>query len=420
MSFNPDIKRIAKWSMPAVALIAVIAIIFMVAGGPAGRKEKEKQKQLNNVFNFMTQEEEFKPENENIDRYEISREKIIQEIKLEKTTVCAGEDVMVTVTGRNPGGDDGNLVYRIGNIRGNPAILRFNRTGTREFYVVARNEGTGIDFKKVEIEVVDCPGKAFLVVDGKLASLKSEEAEFEVLKKSGIGNQCTYEWKFGDGSTAKSDHGFTTHNYALRDQKSFQSSFTITVTATDTEGRSATGRCSISFPNIHYFSSMMNDMIIPAQYDNFPAQKESLLEVPIAFKNIYSVDASFSGATIELKPCSAGQPQTTAVTIGSIMGATRLPAGETTKDLLRLDRSIFPAGTCNLVIKLTGELADNRPVSSTIYLNIVPTGPGGGDRDKKVSDREMIEKLEKAAKILGRDRPITPDDLKRLEKEGKL
>lgn len=407
----------------AAAAVILIIILYALVSKPdsADGNPGEKQKHINSLFNFMTDVSEMKIDPDKIEKFEINQAKIIQDVILEKKTVCSGEDFLVTVVGHNPNGSDANLAYRVGDARGNPAIIRFIKPGKREFYVVVQDEGSHIDFKKVDINVVDCPDRVQLVLEGKLASLKSEEAEFEVVKKTGIGERCTYEWDFGDGSKTNGTYGYITHNYALRDQKAFQSAFTVTVKATDSEGRTATGRCSISLPNTHYISSLLNDAIIPAQYNSFPVLKGSYYEVPVSFKNIYDTDAFFSGAVIEVQPCASSK-NSAAVNAnpGSLLGVSRLTAGETSSDVLRIDRSMIPAGTCNLIVRLTGELANQKPVTSAVYLNIVPEGTDAADRKKVVSDKNMVEKLEKAARILGRGRPITPDDLKRLEKEGKL
>jgi hypothetical protein len=421
LAINIDKKKAVIASIAGAVVIVLIIIALINGKGSADRNQAEKQKQINSLFNFMTGEGEIKIDPDKIEKFEVTQAKIIQDVILEKKTVCSGEDVLVTVVGHNPNGSDANLAYRISDTRGNPAILRFIKPGKREFYVVAQDGGSHVDFKPVVIDVVDCPDKIQLVLEGKLASLKSEEAEFEVVKKTGIGERCTYEWDFGDGSKTTGAYGYITHNYALRDQKAFQSTFTATVKATDSEGRTATGRCSISLPNTHYISSLLNDAIIPAQYNSFPVLKGSYYEVPVSFKNIYDTDAFFSSAGIEVQPCTSSKNNATVnANPGSLLGTSRLNAGETSSDVLRIDRSMIPAGTCNLIIRFTGELANRKPVSSAVYLNIVPEGTDAADRKKVVSDKDMVEKLEKAARILGRGRPITPDDLKRLEKEGKL
>lgn len=421
MAFTMSKKSIALVSIAAGFLLLVVILVLVRSDDPSGTDGGDRQKHFNSLMKFMTDESEMEIDPEKIEKFDITEAKIIQNVILEKTTVCAGEDFMVTVAGQNPNGSDASLAYRIGDRRGNPAILRFMKPGKREFYVIAQDSGSHVDFREVEINVVECPDRAQLIVEGKLAGLKSEEAEFEVVKRSGIGESCTYEWDFGDGSKKSGVYGYVTHNYALRDQKSIQSSFTVTVKASDTDGRTAEGRCSISLPNIHFMSSLLNDSIIPAQYESFPALKGSRYEVPISFKNIYEADAVFSGATIEAQPCSSPENTPAAsASPGSLMGTSRIRAGETASDILRVDRSLVPAGTCNLVIRFTGELANRRPVSAAVYLNIKPEGGDAGGQNKAVSDKTMIEKLEKAARILGRGRPITPDDLKRLEKEGKL
>jgi hypothetical protein len=83
---------------------------------------------------------------------------------------------------------------------------------------------------------------------------------------------------------------------------------------------------------------------------------------------------------------------------------------------------LLPKSTCNLTITLSGQYPGNREVYAKIYLNIPPQSKEDIDasRDKIITDDDMIEKLNKASKILGKDKPITPQDIQKLEREGKL
>ena len=264
MSITMNKKTIIIISIAAGVALLVAVLVLVNTPGSSGPGANDRQKHINSLMKFMTDENAMEIDPDKIEKFEINEAKIIQNVILEKTTVCSGEDVMVTVVGHNPNGSDASLAYRIGDKRGNPAIIRFNNPGKREFSVIVQDEGSHVDFKEMEVDVVDCPDRAQLVVEGKLAGLKSEEAEFEVVKKSGIDEQCTYEWDFGDGQKTSGKYGYITHSYALRDQKAIQSTFTVRVKATDGGGRTAEGRCSVSLPNIHYMSSLLNDSIIPA------------------------------------------------------------------------------------------------------------------------------------------------------------
>ena len=109
-----------------------------------------------------------------------------------------------------------------------------------------------------------------------------------------------------------------------------------------------------------------------------------------------------------------------------MISSTSIPAKSVAEDRIVLSQSALPKGTCNVVIKLMGKMTGDVTVTASIFLDIPPAaGENVGDKeegktDRVVTDKTMQEKLNKAAEILGKDRPITPDDIKRLEREGKI
>ncbi len=414
-----------------IGIIAAVMLIFIFLIHSNNDKLKNddpsKNQSLLNIFQFMSQQEqseELPPvDPEKVETYEIEQANFIKDIILEKNPVCAGEDFKVTVIAKNPFGSDAHLVYRISNKLGNPAIMRFNKAGQREFYVTVRDEGKHIDMRKVQITVVECPDKPLVVLSARLHNLEPESAIFEVTSQKGLSGKCTYEWDFGDGTYATTQNGYITHNYASRDQKGLQSSFLVKVTVADANNITATGRNSISFPNVHYLSNLMGNPIIPALYNKFPSIDSSTVTVEVTMKNIFDEAVSFNNAVLECMPCNtAMSPDYKNINPDQLLESTYIAPRSTVKQLLKISRYLLPKSTCNLTITLSGQYPGNREVYAKIYLNIPPQSKEDIDasRDKIITDDDMIEKLNKASKILGKDKPITPQDIQKLEREGKL
>jgi hypothetical protein len=426
----PDSKYL-KILVPAVILLLVLGFMLRGRRNETSEQAPAGADKFKSLFQFMS----FAPDDETtlpldpskIESYEITEEKFIRNIILEKNPVCVGEDFLVTVEASNPNGPDANLVVRIGNRPGNPAILRFTRAGEREFYVVVRDEGKHIEYKKVSVTVRDCPDRPFVFLKASLHATKPETAEFEVADIKGLQGTCSYEWDFGDGKNGKTNTGYATHNYGMREQTMFLSTFTAKVTVTDGRKNQAVGRATVSFPNIHFISQMMGSPIIPVIYNRFPDFSGGRYEAGITMKNIFDESIAFSEAEIEYRPCdSSGESVFRSVGAGALLSQTALPGKGTVEDRLVFYQSALPKGTCNIIVKLNGRMAGDIPVTASVYLDIPPKSGDAvgesdeGKRDQVVADKEMTEKLEKAARILGKDRPITPDDIRRLEKEGKI
>ncbi|HRR61758.1 MAG TPA: PKD domain-containing protein [Spirochaetota bacterium] len=414
-----------------IGIIAAVMLIFIFLIHSNNDKLKNddpsKNQSLLNIFQFMSQQEqseELPPvDPEKVETYEIEQANFIKDIILEKNPVCAGEDFKVTVIAKNPFGSDAHLVYRISNKLGNPAIMRFNKAGQREFYVTVRDEGKHIDMRKVQITVVECPDKPLVVLSARLHNLEPESAIFEVTSQKGLSGKCTYEWDFGDGTYATTQNGYITHNYASRDQKGLQSSFLVKVTVADANNITATGRNSISFPNVHYLSNLMGNPIIPVLYNKFPSIDSSTITVEVTMKNIFDEAVSFTNAVLECMPCNTEMsPDYKNINPDQLLESTYIAPRSTVKQLLKISRYLLPKSTCNLTITLSGQYPGNREVYAKIYLNIPPQSKEDIDasRDKIITDDDMIEKLNKASKILGKDKPITPQDIQKLEREGKL
>jgi hypothetical protein len=417
-----------------ILVIVTAGLLFILTGNDSSNNtsessvsEQEKQSQLLNIFQFMSAGKEDKPQQEfdpeKINTYEIKEAKLIRDVILEKNPVCTNEDFKVTVIAKNPNGPDEHLVYRIQNELGNPAILRYTKPGKRVFYVVVRDEGKHIDFEKVEVTVQECPEKPTVILDARLHNLEPETAKFEVTSQKGLTGKCTYDWDFGDGNYMTTDTGYVEHNYAKRDQTALQSSFIVKVKVTDAQGQEATGRSTISFPNIHYLSKLMGNPVLPVTYNRFPRITDAGIEVTATIKNIFNEPVTFDSAEMELKPCdSSWSPEYRQLEASGILEVSTIPPRGSTKQIIRLDRSLLPPSTCNVNIQLKGPFGRNEEVSAKLYLEIPPTGKEDIDpnRDKVIDDDEMLKKLNRAAEILGKDRPITPADIEKLEREGKL
>ncbi len=354
--------------------------------------------------------------------YKIKQTRMIKEIIVEKQTVCAGEDFTVRVEADNPGGSKSALTYRIGTKSDNPAVMRYMRPGRKEIHVFVKNARNQVDHGTTSVVVQECPGKPIAIVRASLSNNSPEEAEIEVLQLRGLEGKCTYEWDFGDGKTEKTNIKYVTHNYGDRDQKSFTSTFLVSVKVTDEAGRVATGRDTITFPNIHWISNKMGRAILPVIYNRFPKETPESYNIDMTIKNIYDQPVTFQNIDIESNPCVKGQPTDFInYDAGSLVSKTVLPANGITSDVLSVNKGDLPPQTCNMKVTMNGLIGDGSPVRAELLITIPMTKEEALEtgRGREVKDKELIRKIQKARKILGREL-VTPADIRKLEKEGKL
>ena len=425
-----------------IAALLLIVIIFMIwpsdehriTLSPELREELEGQ----NI-----QEEDFK---EQIGEFgeriiEARHLKLIDTVQLDKTRVCPNEDFQVRIT--QPLDVRVPVQYNVNRYRGNPVVLRFVDPGVREFFITASDGSVGVDFKRVTLEVLekdhpDCAGKPLVVLSARLAALQGETVELEVTRTQNLTGSLRFHWDFGDGTRAENADRFVTHSYAMRDQDDPSSDITITLTVHDEKNTEVVTRATINFPNTYFLAEITGNPVMPVEYDRFPTKRGNNYETNLRIKNIDPVTVDLTRAILKRDTCLAGkEPETGEVPASQLLGNTSIGPKRSQSYRLSLPVDLVGEKTCRLEIIFSGDSIPARqgtrigpkidatygPTTATLYLEInAPPGKeegGGAGAAERVTDPATIEKLNKARKLLG-DRPITPDDIQKLERQGRL
>jgi hypothetical protein len=260
---------------------------------------------------------------------------------------------------------------------------------------------------------------------GTFNTSRLNEVDYEIVEKTGLEGDCTYEWDFGDGKGVTTTAGIVSHNYGDREQKSYTSTFMTKVTITDEKGTGVTARTNITFANIQWLSTRMGTTVIPITYDRLPYRSGDDYKVNIQIKNIFDNPLTFAEAQVKFIPCTGGKEAKTATfPAGNFINKTSMGANEFAEDTLTIRKSIFPHPSCTVAITLTGKLSDGREVTSPLYINI-PMSPEAlqeaikNNQASVVTDETVVTKIQKARSILKKEL-VTPEDITKLEKEGKL
>ena len=419
-----DFIKKHKWTLVAVGSILLIGLVLVLRGG--GEKEsaladKDPASAMNfymNLFSSSDGKSDIDPSK--VDTFEVERRNFIRKVHLEKETVCAGDDFEVRVDARDPDGREKDLIFKVAEKVGNPVILKYYGEGTHDIVVTVRDY-TRIDTKTVTVNVVNCPDRPLVFMKATPHPMRPEEGEFEVVKMEGFTGKTSYLWDFGDGTTKKTETGYATHNYFARDQKRFHSTFTVKVTVTDEKNTSATARATIDFPNVQWISSQMGAATIPISYNRFPVNRDGAYTVDVNMKNIHSESLSFGDAEVEYVSCDSERPpEVRAYGAGALLSQTSIARNAVANSTLTLAGGMMPKSTCNVTIKLKGSTQSGKAVNAALYLTIpVSNEDLKYKKHQVVEDPELDRKIQQAKKILGKDF-VTVDELRTLEKEGKL
>jgi hypothetical protein len=326
----------------------------------------------------------------------------------------------VRVDARDPDGREKDLIFKVAEKVGNPVILKYFGEGSRDIVVTVRDYKR-IDTKTVTVNVVNCPDRPLVYMKAVPHPMRPEEGEFEVIKLEGFTGRTSYQWDFGDGTTKKTDTGYATHSYFARDQKRFHSTFLVKVTVTDEKNTTATARATIDFPNVQWISSQMGAATIPIVYNRFPVMKDGAYTVDVNMKNIHNESLSIGDAEVEYVSCDGERPsETRAYGAGALLSQTSMAGNAVANATLTLGAGMMPKSICNVTIKLKGSTQSGTSVNATMYLTIPVSNEDLKYKTHQViDDPELDRKVEKAKKILGKDF-VTVDELRTLEKEGKL
>lgn len=419
-----DFIKKHKWTLLAAGSVLLIGLILVLRGG--GEKEsaladKDPASAMNfymNLFSSSDGKSDIDPSK--VDTFEVERRNFIRKVHLEKETVCAGDDFEVRVDARDPDGREKDLIFKVAEKVGNPVILKYYGEGTHEIVVTVRDY-TRIDTKTVSVNVINCPDRPLVFMKATPHPMRPEEGEFEVVKMEGFTGKTSYLWDFGDGTTKKTETGYATHNYFARDQKRFHSTFTVKVTVTDEKNTSATARATIDFPNVQWISSQMGAATIPISYNRFPVNRDGAYTVDVHMKNIHNESLSFGDAEVEYVSCDSERPpEVRAYGAGALLSQTSIARNAVANSTLTLAGGMMPKSTCNVTIKLKGSTQSGKAVNAALYLTIpVSNEDLKYKKHQVVEDPELDRKIQQAKKILGKDF-VTVDELRTLEKEGKL
>ncbi len=417
---------IKKHRLLLIALGVLIIVGALVYIRPNEKKSPEKEEirksySMGDYLMMMSSDKVDKSfDASGIKPYEVKRTPFIRNVILEKNTVCVGEDFLVTIESNDPEGRDADLISSIGPSMGNPVIMRFTIPGKHKIIATVR-DFKRIDTKVEEIEVVECSSKPAVYLEARLHPFRMEEGEFEVMKLQNLKGNCTYEWDFGDGKSTTTTRGYTTHNYGLRDQKRFNTSYMVKVTVTDEKQVSVTARASLDFPNIQWISGHMGSMSVPVIFNRFLDSKNNEFRTDISMKNIHSQDLTFNDADITLTLCnSPGVTQNLTVNASSFMPKTNLSGGEVIRGDISFKESVVPKSACAVAVIIHGKLSDGKPVSLEMNFTIPADSMALNSKNSvEVEDHGLDRKIQMAKRILGRDY-VTQDDLYTLEKEGKF
>jgi hypothetical protein len=165
----------------------------------------------------------------------------IREIRLDKSSVCRGEENFVNVRAAGPTGDDAHLRISLSSTDGVGPRIPFRLYGALASndiprVVVQGRGGAEVSAPLPPVEVKDCDADVVAKVDMQTIGIATDEWRFTAQVVSGRFTPESYDWEFGDGTQLTTRRAQVPHSYRLRQQTKRYSSFLISVTMRDASG----------------------------------------------------------------------------------------------------------------------------------------------------------------------------------------
>ncbi len=352
---------------------------------------------------------------------------IIDEIVVEKTQLCKGEDNLITVKSHDPKGTDDAWIHTVidGNL-GASLPLNYVTSTTKRMISVASKDGLSITFAEVpHVTVLDCVTPYIVEVGYSLVPNTEDMFHFEirVTPKGGARpfEVCSYEWDFGDETGLSTQTKWTDHSYLERPQVGLESTFLIKAKLLPCDGSgSISGRTALNLRNMYAaqkeFKKISGLIIIPDP--RYPERgPDDVVRQNARIRTFEQDPVRVTKITYrDTIPSVGPDPQEAVdVSVSSFLGRETV-GREWITVAVSFDMKQNPSW---IMRQYTFE--GKTSAGERVYGSYTLMAPPKLDREtsEKVLDPEMKERIQTAMRLLNK-KQVTDEDMLDLQRQGKL
>jgi hypothetical protein len=356
---------------------------------------------------------------------------VIDEVKVEDATVCAGEEDLVRVRAHDASGDDADLQIFIDDHPGDTLIVRpvVDTHGTaRPMYARAVAKDGSEAKAVIPITVKRCEAKSHVAVGYHVLPNTWGQLELTatVLDAFTLGKPATripasqvrgFHWEFGDGTTADTTGPVTEHDYEGRAEEKPSAELLVKVEATLANGRTVEGRTAMTIPNPAYraLKDKGTVLLLTAESPRFPvAEPDGSVRETVHLWHAHNTPVRISGVARYATKPDGKREQPIALRPVDVLGDTVVAAGKG----LTLDVVLPPGDEPLVTYEIVGRTQDGVPAKGRFSVMRPPPNPTR-ENATKINDPGMVARIETARRELGKEF-VTDEDLRRLHEEGRL
>jgi hypothetical protein len=341
-------------------------------------------------------------------------------VKIEKSSVCRGEENLVTVRAHSANGTDEFLRYSIAGELGNAAPLKsYGSSVPLAPVVVFDRDGEHTTVPIPVFRVLDCDVPRWVTVTAGLQPNTSAEYAFHATIGATPANPVAFEpveytWTFGDDSRAVTTAGEVTHDYGFRPQTTLQSDFLVSVSVKARNGTTLVGRTSLSLRNPTF--EMLSKGIVAIEYSldpRFPvADDEGKVHQTVRMWHHDQSAIRIDRVAVSRSYQDGPSGPVSVLSGRDALGVDVIPAGkEGVTSSLELDPSNDPKMS-SVDYEVKGHSAAGLPATVRFSVMRPPMR-------RKVTDPVMLAKIATAQRILQKD-SVSHAEFYELERKGLL
>jgi hypothetical protein len=308
---------------------------------------------------------------------------VIDGVDVDRSEICKGEEVVVTVRGRSTDRDGARFISY--GVLGRSDLVgpRFTlhpeeSVGYGEMQIALRGRrgfAKAVAVPPVVVKDCEAPDAIVLEQSRRAAMMDRPTLTARLIER---GREASarpfqafeYVWSFGDGSTETTSGPTIEHSYEARRQDANYSYFFATVEAHDRDGRAVRGSRSLRFVNLGFRPSLEGKVTVFSGIDEHAAGGEKIWlyhghDEVVTIDRVVIKDVAIAGD---------GREQTTGVRGGdplAVLGFASIPPGQSvvTRDLASLRPS---GGVAMRLVEVEGRTPTGRVASGAFNLLPVP------------------------------------------------
>jgi len=340
---------------------------------------------------------------------------LIDRVTLDKTSVCVGEPLTVTVATRSGVSPvTTSIDMQVGDHR---TIQYRGAPGHRLITVIVSGPNGTLEERTIEVTVKDC-GAQFVsaIVDVTANQYDVNTANFRVVNATDIkGTNVRYNWSFGDGTSAQTAFPYVEHSYDAKvgpDEEYDIFDATLRVTRDGQPDIVVTK--TVTLWNFYAFAKkkgVIEPRIDGARRTTVAGDK---LKADVTVQNREATSVTFTQQVLERHFCDPARgPEKLPATAISLS----VPAKGTATTTVQVNRSDFGKDVCQLGVVLSGQAA-GKVLLAKRYFEVRPN-PAFGHQVTDATTAALLKQI-RASGLVAPNAEITDRDLARFFNEGRL